>query len=335
MKRVTIKDVAKYANVSIGTVSKVINNKGYVSQGTRQKVEESISVLNYQVNANAQSLKALKTRKVAVIVSDISNMYLMSIAKSVEETIRKINYHMILMSHNDKPEIEAELFQIVVQQQVDAMILIPTGANGEIIKRIMDSGIHVIAVDRRVNDVETDYVADSNYKGSFEAINYLQNYGHKRIGVLYGHTRNTIGLERYQGAVDALKEAGNYQQSLICETNFREEEAYLKTMEILSLPNPPTAIYSCNNTMTLGVLQAIKERSMKMPEDLSVIAFGDPVQWKLLTPQLTLMTQQVRQIGLEASMMLKNRLLIEEDFPYRERIIEPVLTPGETVAYLN
>ncbi len=335
MKRTTIKDVAKYAGVSIATVSKVINKKGYVSQATREKVEHSISVLDYQVNANAQSLKALKTKKVAVLVSDISNMYLMSIAKRVEETIRAIDYHMILMSHNDNPETEAELFQIVLQQQVDAMVLIPTGANGGIVERMMASGIHVIAVDRRVNNVETDYVADGNFTGSYESINHLQRHGHKRIGVLYGHTSNTIGSERYQGAVKALQESGNFDERLVLQANFREEEAYLKTMDLLSMPYPPTAIYSCNNTMTLGLLQAVKERNMKLPEDLSIIAFGDQSQWKLFTPKITLMTQQARQIGLEASMMLKNRLLIEEPYPIRERVIDPVLNPGATVATIN
>lgn len=335
MKRTTIKDVAKYAGVSIATVSKVINKKGYVSQATREKVQHSISILKYQVNANAQSLKALKTKKVAVLVSDISNMYLMSIAKRVEETIRAIDYHMILMSHNDNPETEAELFQIVLQQQVDAMVLIPTGANKDIVERMMASGIHVIAVDRRVNNVETDYVADDNFTGSYESIKYLQRNGHSRIGVLYGHTSNTIGAERYHGAVEALKEEGNYDERLVLQANFREEEAYLKTMDLLSLPTPPTAIYSCNNTMTLGLLQAVKERNMKLPEDLSIIAFGDQAQWKLFTPTITLMTQQARQIGLEASMMLKNRLLIEESYPIRERIINPVLHLGETVTMIN
>jgi DNA-binding LacI/PurR family transcriptional regulator len=333
--KVTIKEVARHAGVSIATVSKVINNRDYVSEKTREKVKRAIAELQYEVNANAQSLKAVRSRKVAVLVSDISNTYLMSIAKAVEEMIRSIGYHMILMSHNDAPDIEYELLQIVQQQQVDAMVLIPTGENSSTIKRMVTLGVHVIAVDRKVNDLQTDYIADDNFYGSYESVRYLQSLRHQRIAVLYGHRRNSIGEERYQGALAALKEGNTYDPTLFRGANFKEEEAYRLTTELLSLPEPPTAIYSANNTMTLGVLQAIKERGLEMPNDISVIAFGDETQWKLFRPKLTLMVQQAQQIGLEAAIMLKNRLTIEKPYPVQERIIKPVLQQNETCNVLR
>lgn len=325
MKKVTIKDVARHAGVSIGTVSKVINNKGYVSLRAKESVTDAIRALHYQVNANAQSLKALKTKKVGVIVSDISNYYLMSIAKAVEEMIRSIDYHMILMSHNDDPETEHELLQLILQQQVEALVLIPTGGNAAMVKQVMDSGVPVIAVDRRVNDVTTDLIADDNHYGSYEAVSFLRSLGHTRIAVIYGHTRNSIGLDRYKGAIDALKKGGVFNANLVRSANFTEDEAYRVTTELLLLPLPPTAIYSCNNTMTLGVLQAINDQNFRIPDDISVIAFGDQSQWKLFKPPLTLMTQPAKRIGIEAAVMLKNRLTLEESFPLKEVVIKPQL----------
>jgi LacI family transcriptional regulator len=158
MKRTTIKDVAKHAGVSIGTVSKVLNSKGYVSKASRDRVLHSIKQLNYQVNANARSLKASKTNKIGVIMSDIANPYLMSIAKSVENMIRSIQCHMILMSHNEDEPTEKELLQLMMEQQVDALVLIPTGGNADCIQAMMATGIPIIAVDRKIEGIETDLI---------------------------------------------------------------------------------------------------------------------------------------------------------------------------------
>jgi LacI family transcriptional regulator len=331
MKKVTIKDVAKDAGVSVGTVSKVINNKGYVGKETLVKVMASIDRLGYSVNANARSLKSSKSNKVAVLISDISNFYLMSIAKEMEKTIRALGYHMILLSHNDDEQLELASLQIILEQQVDALVIIPTGGNGEMIGSIKRKGIPVISIDRKVDDVVTDLIMDDHYYGSFETIKYLHLLGHRRIGVIYGHRQNSIGRERYQGAIDAIKQLNMDEDStLIKEANFKEEQAYRSTMELLLSPKPPTAIYSCNNTMTKGVLKAVREQGLRVAEDVSIIAFGDRAQWELITPALSLMAQPVKRIGIEASILLKNRLEAHEEFAEKQIIIKPELVPGNS-----
>jgi len=331
MKKVTIKDVAKDAGVSIATVSKVINNKGYIGEETFEKVTESIERLGYRVNANARSLKSAKSNKVAVLISDISNFYLMSIAKEVEKTIRSLGLHMILMSHNDEDKLERASLKILLEQQIAALVIIPTGGNASTIQTFIKSKIPVIAIDREIEDVETDLIVDDNYYGSFESIKYLHDLGHERIGVIYGHTKNSIGRDRYQGAIEAIKHFNlNQDISLIKETNFVEDLAYRATMELLLLPEAPTAIYSCNNTMTKGVIKAIKEQGLQIPNDISVIAFGDSKQWELVTPKLSLMAQPMNRIALETSILLKNRLTLKENFSYKKVIIKPTLHPGDS-----
>lgn len=331
MRKVTIKDVAKDAGVSIATVSKVINQKNYVGKNTQAKVMDSIESLGYRVNANARSLKSSRSNKVAVIISDISNFYLMSIAKEVEQTIRSLGLHMILLSHNDEEDIEFASLQIILEQQVAALVIIPTGGNAETFRSIKKSNIPVIAVDRQIDHVETDLIIDDNYFGSFESIKYLSQLGHSSIGIIYGHQRNSIGRDRYKGAIEALKYFQlDEKPSLIKETNFKEEIAYRATMELLLLPDPPTAIYSCNNTMTKGVLKAISEQGLQIPEDVSVMAFGDSKQWELITPKITLMAQPINRIGIETSILLKNRLMLEHKFPSKKVIIKPTLQPGDS-----
>lgn len=336
MKKVTIREVAKEANVSISTVSKALNQKGYVSDKTAKRIQEAVEKLNYQVNANARSLKAERTNKVGLIISDISNPYLMSIAKELETTIRSIGCHMILMSHNDDEQQERELIQLILEQQVDGLVMIPTGGNGDLIEVVQRRGIPVIAVDRLTDGVITDSIEDDNYYGSYEAIEYLNRLGHKKIALLYGHHNHSNGRDRYQGALDAMRANGNItDERYVRQAFFYEENAFRETKEMLLLQEPPTAIYSCNNTMTRGVLKAIYEQNLQVPDDISVIAFGDREQWELVTPVLTLITQPMKRIGTEAASLLKNRLTMNEEYQPKQIIIKPKLEEGESCTRLH
>ncbi|MFD1064467.1 LacI family DNA-binding transcriptional regulator [Oceanobacillus locisalsi] len=336
MKKITIREVAKEANVAISTVSKALNNTGYVSESTAKRVQDAVFKLRYQVNANARSLKAERTNKIGLIVSYINNPYLMSIAKEIEETIRSIGCHMILMSHNDDTKQESELIQLILEQQVDGLVLVPTGGNKALIEDVQERGIPVIAVDRLADGVVTDSIEDDNYYGSYEAISYLNKLGHHKIALLYGHRNHSNGRGRYQGAVDAMEELGNpVDERYIRQGWFHEEEAYRETKEMLLLHEPPTAIYSCNNTMTKGALRALIEQDLKVPEDMSIIAFGDREQWELITPKLTLITQPMKRIGTEAASLLKNRLTLKEVYEPKQIVIKPKLEIGESCARLN
>ncbi|MBB6454580.1 LacI family transcriptional regulator [Salirhabdus euzebyi] len=326
MKNITIKDVAKHAGVSIGTVSKVLNEKGYVGKETRKRVSEAIKTLNYQVNANARSLKAIRTKKVGMIVSYISNYYLMSIAKTIEDTLRSMGCHMLVMSHNENEQTERELLQLILEQRVEALVLIPTGANKDLVQLVIDQNIPVILVDKKVEGITTDLIVDDNYYGSYESISYLQSLGHNRIGVIYGLLKNSVGKERLEGALDAIEKLNcSSDKNLIMPGDFNEIKAYESATELLLLPNPPTAIYCCNNTMTVGLLKAINDRGLSIPDDISVITFGDVAQWELVKPPLTLMTQPLKRIGVEAAILLKNRLTMEEDYSPIQLVIKPEL----------
>jgi LacI family transcriptional regulator len=326
MKKVTIKDVAKQAGVSIGTVSKVLNDKDYVSKEARKRIEEVMGRLNYQVNANARSLKSSKTHKVGVIVSDISNNYMMSMAKAIEDMLRTLNYHMLVMSHNESPSTERELIQLLMEQRVDGLVLVPTGENMDMIGTVLNQKIPVVLVDRKVEGISSDLIEDDNFFGSYEAVSYLNSLGHTRIGVIYGTLVSSIGKERLEGALEAIKERNcALDPSLIVSGNFTPEDAYRATIELLLMPEPPTAIYCCNNTMTVGMLKAIMEQGLSIPNDISVIVFGDSQQWELFRPPLTLMTQSLKRIGVEAAIILKNRLTMPNNYEPRHIVMRPEL----------
>jgi len=244
-----------------------------------------------------------------MIVSDISNPYLMSIAKKVEDTVTKMGYHMVFMSHNHDSERERELLQLIVEQRVEAVVLIPTGQNKDQVQNVMDKNIPVIVVDQKIDGIVSDLIVDDNYYGSFESIAYLHSLGHRKIGIIHGPERNSVGKERLEGALDALEKFQCSQdEKLINLGDFTSEGGYRATTELLLMPNPPTAIYCCNNLMTTGMIKSIRDQRIKVPEDISIIAFGDSSQWELVEPPLTLMTQPLKRIGVEAAILLKNRL---------------------------
>jgi LacI family transcriptional regulator len=250
----------------------------------------------------------------------------MSIAKTVEDVIRSIDCHMLLMSHNENETTEREALQLMLEQRVDGLVLIPTGGNANMVQMVIDQKIPVIIVDKKVEGITTDLIVDDNYFGSYESIKYLQSIGHHRIGVIYGTTKNSLGKERLQGALDAIADFQcSDDQLLIKSGEYTAEGAYKATTELLFSPKPPTAIYCVNNTMTKGMLKAIRDQGLKIPEDISVIAFGDASQWELIQPPLTLMTQPSSRIGVEAAILLKNRLTLEEDFTEKQIIIKPEL----------
>jgi len=166
MVKSTIKDVALEANVSTATVSRVLNESGFVSDEIKQRVYLAIKKLNYQPNAIARSLKQDKTNTIGVVIPDITNMYYMTIAKGIEDTVQEKGYNLIFCSSNENPKKEKNLLQLLVEQRVDAIVLATAGSNEEKVKEICQSGMPVVLVDRifEVEGQELDSVTENNFE---------------------------------------------------------------------------------------------------------------------------------------------------------------------------
>lgn len=332
MKRVTIKEVAKKSGVSISTVSKVLNNKGSISETTKQKIHNAVEELNYNVNANARNLKANSSHKVALLISSITNYYLMSIAKEIENTIRSLGYHMILLSHDDNPKIEKEALKIIIEEDVSALIIIPTGENASDLELFKRYGVPVVVIDREVSDYTSNLVTEDHFYGSYESMKYLANNNHKRIGILMGHLKNSVGIDRYEGTIQAIHDFHlDKSYELIKFTDFDDQKAYLATTELLNLSVPPTAIFACNNTIAQGMIRALKDASIQIPEQLSIIFYGNPKQWTLVEPNFTMMAQSVDVLSKEASELLKEMLTSHRVDAFSVVRIKPELVIGESV----
>ncbi len=332
--KITIRDVARLAGVSLGTVSKVINNQGNVQAVLQVKVKNAIKDLNYSPNLIARSLKSSVSRTIAVLLSTVTNPFQMALAKGIEEVVFKNDYRLIISSTNEDPEIERKNLEMFYEQRVDGIILCSTGqANDEIVS-LVNRNVPIVLVDRPIHHLPVDIVSDDNDIGMQKLITYLFELGHRKIGVVHGDLTTIHGKLRHNAVLHYLKE---YSLSTKYQFmgNFSYEGGQQAMEYFLSLEDQPTAILSSNNNMTAGVIKASQRLGIKIPDDFTVVSFGElEYMWDIILPKVTSVVQSPNAIGREAAtILLKNRIENEtfQSQPIR-LLIEPHLLNGNSSA---
>ncbi|MGB9857796.1 MAG: LacI family DNA-binding transcriptional regulator [Dictyoglomaceae bacterium] len=311
LKPPTMKDVAKRAGVSVSTVSHVINKTRYVEEETKKKVLSAIKELGYRPNIVARSLRKKSTNTIGLIVSNIANLFYPEVVRGIEDVLLEHKYNIILCNSDEDIDKEREYIEVLYSKQVDGIIITPSKSTEtrKNLELFISQDIPVILVDRRIAGIETDVVLADNVFGTFSATEYLINLGHKRIGIITGPLDTTTGKERLDGYLKALEKYNiPVEKDLIREGNFKRDGGYEKGKELLDLENPPTAIISSNNLMTLGLISAISERELKIPEDISIISFDDMEWFKYFSPPLTAISQPSYELGKTAGLLLIERL---------------------------
>lgn len=323
LNNVTIKDVARESGVSTATVSRVLSNKGYASDEIRAKVLSIAKQLNYQPNALARSLKKHKTNTIGVVIPDIANPYFMMISKGIEDTVYQNGYNLIFASGEEKPKKEKELLNVLFEKRVDAIVLGTSGQNEEMVDNIRNSGIPVILVDRALkeHDESIDFVAEDNFEAAYELTNYLLKKGHTRIGVVNGSLTVSTGLERFNGYKEAIKDFGIAEDpDLIFNGNFKQEDGEIAVKHFFNKKDKPTAILSCNNTMTFGVLLQLTRMGYSIPKDVVVASYGEIEAAQLLkSPGIVYVSQSPYKMGVRVGEILMNRLINKASEPIIEK----------------
>lgn len=314
MSKATIKQVALEAEVSTATVSRVLNDSGFVSDEVKSRVLDVVNRLNYQPSAIARSLKQDKTFMIGVIVPDISNPYFMGISRGVEDVVGQEGFQLIFCSSDENPEKERKLLQLLQEKRVDAVVLATSGENDEILERLSDSGMPIVLIDRRLKSKEAgsklDLVAEDNIDGASRLTRKLLEAGHVRIGVVNGPSRVSTSHERYTGVLKAMKEFGLDTNPLVFNgKDFSIEDGIRAVRKFLSEEERPTAIISLNNRMSLGVLLEIVRSGLRIPDDIAVASFGEVEAGALLkNPGLYYMDQRPYEMGQKAGEILLRRI---------------------------
>jgi LacI family transcriptional regulator len=307
----TVHDVAKRAGVAPITVSRVINNSGYISDVTRKRVEASIKELGYVPNTLARGLRSKQTNTLALVVTDITNPYFTLMARGVEDVAGASNYTVIYCNTDESETKEEKYANMLAQRQVDGVLLVPAGGNGKTIKFLETNRINVVVLDRRVSGVKADFVCSDSKDGSYRLIKLLIGLGHKRIAIITGPKTVSTAVDRVTGYKQALTEAGLIECEFIYYGAFNQQSGYELTKQLMAQSPKPTAIFGANNFIMLGIIKALSELQLEVPEDVSVVGFDDFPESMLVRHFFTAAIQPAYEMGRLATELLLKRLMGE------------------------
>lgn len=303
---VTISDVAKKAGVSRSTVSRVLNNqRHHVKEETRKKVLQAAAELGYRPNSVARSLKTKRSHCIGVITDDIATPFLPAMLKGIEQYAFSHGYSALVCNSGYERERQKAYLEMLAQRQVDGIIFAASFVYSYS-EDFLDPGLPIIyAYSHSPHEAKNSVLSD-DFHGTEEAIRYLTSLGHTRIGFINGPPDVIPSQNRFRGYKVALESNGiEFDRQLIrCGEWEEPQSGYDAAMELLRLPDPPTAIFAANDVMAAGVIDAVHALGLDVPGDVSVIGYDDRDMARFLKPALTTVRLPMVEIGSAAARMV-------------------------------
>ncbi|MEU3026433.1 LacI family DNA-binding transcriptional regulator [Streptomyces incarnatus] len=318
----TMADVARSAGVSVATVSHVLNGTRPVSPGTRRAVLDAVDVLGYTPNTLARSLVTARTRSIGLAVSAISNPYFTEILQGVEAAALESGYGLLLADPHDDPLHERKVAQLLHERRVDGMIVAPSARPGELVDYLGRHAVPTVFLDRLIDPPGSgegtppalgapffDQICAEGAEPTAHLVTHLAGLGHRRVGLIAGLPGLSTTRERVTGYLDGLAAAGlAHDDRLLVSGNSESAGAERAAAALLALPDPPTALVTANNAMTLGALRALRRHGLAVPGDIALCCFDDFPWADLFSPRLTAVAQPSRELGARAVRLLLERL---------------------------
>ncbi|OOM78759.1 catabolite control protein A [Clostridium puniceum] len=336
---VTISDIAKQANVSSATVSRVLNSSGYVKEETKKRILDAIKETNYVPSAIARSLSKSETNTIGVIVPDITNAYFGEIIKGISDIAEKNNLNIILFNTDNYLEKEIRALKLLKEQRIKGIIMTPGFGeekfNESYIKTINNLNIPIILVSADVKFTKLNGVFVDNIKGGFDATNLLIKEGHTKIGIMTGLLSSEPVADRLEGYKKALKENDiPFKNKYVYYGDFKLEKAYELTKNLFEEKDHPTALIVCSNMMTMGVIKALKDENREIPKDLAIIGFDKIDFLDIVGLNITYVEDSPIELGKASMNMLCDIISNIEDENARRLIIAPqIIVKGSEKAH--
>lgn len=300
----TMADVARLAGVSISTVSAVVNNKGNVSPPLTKRVQDAIEALGFRPHAGARGLRLGKTHIIGMVMQDIANPFFVEVMRGVEDEAAQSGYEIMVCDSNGQPDLEIKRLNALYAQRVDGILLAPSDsyAAREILLRKYAPIVYVDCVPIKA---DVPCVVTDNFDAAYKATRYLIGLGHQRIAIISGRVVHSTIIDRVDGYRKAMQEANlPIRQEYMTQGNSRIDSGYHFGLMLMNSPEPPTAIFTLNNRMTLGILQAIRELKVPCPERVSILSFDDSDWAAVSNPALTAIQQPTYEMGKRAMQLL-------------------------------
>ncbi|HEX6077946.1 MAG TPA: LacI family DNA-binding transcriptional regulator [Micromonosporaceae bacterium] len=304
----TIYDVARRAEVSAATVSRVLNGHSSVDPQLAERVRVAVAELDYRPSALARNLRRSRTSLWAVIISDVGNPFFTSLVRGVEDVAQSSGYSVVLCNSDEDPDKEANYVSVALAEQVAGVIMSPSGQPAAA-ARLLDAETPLVLIDRELPDVRADSVLVDNEHGAAEATAHLLSGGYQRIACVTGPASVSTARRRLRGYQLAIADGGgSYDESLVRYGDFRETGGYQAMAGLLDLPEPPDAVFVANNLMAVGALECLRARGVTVPDQIGVVGFDDLPWSDLVRPPLTTVSQPTYELGQVAAQLLTERI---------------------------
>ncbi|MBA7523158.1 Ribose operon repressor [subsurface metagenome] len=309
MKYITLKMVAEKAEVSVNTASRAINNKADINFETKKRVLKVAQELGYVQNATAVALRTKKTRTLGVVIADNRNPFYAEVLNGIEEAAREKNYHIILANTQRDYQKEEEAINLLLAKRVDGLLITPVQDRNDDIKKLIEANIPFVIVGRDFENIEVDAVYNDEVKGGFFATEYLIKKGHKRIAFINGFLHKSPAQGRLEGYKKALKEHGiPLDDMMVSVGDIDVEDGYERTKQMLEKNLDFTAIFAYNDMMAFGAMQAVKEKGLRIPEDIGLVGYDDIPFSSLISPSLSTIRLKKQELGAESVKLLLSRI---------------------------
>lgn len=325
-KRPTMKDIAEATGFSVNTVSRALGSKPNVSPEARKVILDMANRMEYRPNKLARSLRLSTTQTIGVIIADVSNPYFGALVKGIEKEARGSGHNVILFDTDEDYSREVEAVQVMLEEQVAGVILTPTQKKMGSVERLLDARLPFVLVSRRFPDLKTNYVISDDVHGGVLATEHLIALGHRLIGMVNGPLHISSAVERFQGYQQAMHDHQlPVGESFVTTGAVTMQDGYDAVQSLLCQNPRPTAIFAFSDFVAFGVMKAIREAGLKVPDDISVVGYDDIQFAACLETPLTTVHVPKERLGIEAARVLREQLASEHPAKQVELLVDLVV----------
>jgi DNA-binding LacI/PurR family transcriptional regulator len=313
----------------------VLNENRPVASDTRERVMRAARELNYSIDQRARALRRQESGTLGLIVAEVANPFFAEVISAIEKVAYRTNRDLFLCNSNEDPEREQFHIQAMAAQRIGGVIILPVTTSGSEFTPLLTSHIPIVCLDRKVDDVRLDAALVDNREGGRIAAKTLLEKGHRDVAIVSG-LASSPAIERERGFLAELERAGvSVSPQFIRHGDNKIGGGYSEMLSLLSMPRRPTAVFVINHPMALGALRAVRDLSLKVPADVSLIAFDDTAWAPLLDPALTVVSQPTEGLGTAAAEMLIDRVERRYEGPARTIVLKPTIVQRDSLAQLT
>ncbi len=334
---VTMRDVARKANVSQSTVSRVLGStpsKVPISEETRAKVLSVIDELGYHPNQYARSQRGRKVHMIGMVIADISNPFYHPMVRTVQDIAFQHHYDVMIANSDHTREKELLFCESIVRRPVDGVVMIPYHLTDEDLDDLIArTGVVISVVGNHIRHPEIDVTFADDYKASYDAVRWLiQTKGHRRIAMIIASRNFPVTMRRFSAFIQAMNDAGlPIPPEYVIEDDWSVESGQKAIRKLLQLPEPPTAVFAASDTIAIGALEMAEAMNYRVPEDIAILGFDNVPAADWVRPRLTTVAQYPEQMGYHLATSLFERLQGEYDGPGRRFEVPCKLIERESV----